>query len=69
MCLLHDVCRCIDLKVAYNLLPLYQLYQCMREVHMQHYACALKIAAEQRATDFKPGISWLVAELFSETAK
>jgi hypothetical protein len=35
---------------------------------MQHYACALKIASEQRNTDFKPGISWLVAELFSETA-
>ena len=33
------------------------------------YACALKIASEQRATDFKPGISLFVAELFSETAK
>ena len=31
--------------------------KCMREVHKQHYACALKIASEQRATDFKPGIS------------
>ena len=42
---------------------------CMREVHKQHYACTLEIASEQRATDFKPGITWLVAELFSETAK
>ena len=41
----------------------------MREVHKQHYACALKIASEQRATDFKPGISWSVAQLYSETAK
>ena len=30
--------------------------KCMGEVHKQHYACALKIASEQRATDFKPGI-------------
>ena len=43
--------------------------KCMREVHKQHYAWALKIASEQRATDFKPGISWFVAQLFSETAK
>ena len=43
--------------------------KCMREVHKQNYACALKIASEQRATDFKPGISLFVAELFSETAK
>jgi hypothetical protein len=43
--------------------------KCMRKVHKQHYACALKIATEQRTTDFKPGISWFVAELFSETAK
>jgi hypothetical protein len=28
-----------------------------------------KIASKQRATDLKPGISWFVAELFSETAK
>ena len=42
--------------------------KCMREVHKQHYACALKIASEQRATDFKPGISWSVAQLYSETA-
>ena len=34
--------------------------KCMREVHKQHYVCALKIASEQRATDFKPGISWFV---------
>jgi hypothetical protein len=40
----------------------------MREVHKQHYACALKIASE-RATDFKPGISWFVAQVVSETAK
>ena len=26
--------------------------KCMREVHKQHYACALKVASEQRATDF-----------------
>ena len=38
--------------------------KCMREVHKQHYACALKIASEQRATDFKPGISWFVANCF-----
>ena len=43
--------------------------KCMREVHKQHYACALKIASEQRATDLKPGISWFVAELFPENAK
>jgi hypothetical protein len=29
----------------------------------------LKVASEQRATDFKRGISWFVAELFYETAK
>ena len=28
----------------------------MREVHKQHYACALKIASEQR------GISWFVEQ-------
>ena len=42
-------------------------------IRMQHrmrmYACALKIASEQRATDFKPGISWSVAQWYSETAK
>ena len=38
--------------------------KCMRVMHKQHYVCALKIASEQRATDFKPGISWFVAELF-----
>ena len=43
--------------------------KCMHEVHKQHYACALKIASEQRASDFKPGISWSVAQLYSETAK
>ena len=42
--------------------------KCMREVHKQDYARAFKIASEQHATDFKPGISWFVAELFSETA-
>ena len=26
--------------------------KCMCEVHKQHYACALKVASEQRATDF-----------------
>ena len=38
---------------------------CMREVHNQSVciACALKIASEQRATDFKPGIFWFVALL------
>jgi hypothetical protein len=41
----------------------------MREVHKQHYACDLKIPSEQHATDFKPGVPWFVAELFSETAK
>jgi hypothetical protein len=40
----------------------------MREVHKQH-ACALKIASEERATDFKPGISWFAAQVISETAK
>ena len=43
--------------------------KCMREVHKQYYACALKIASEQRATDIKPGISWFVAQVVSETAK
>ena len=43
--------------------------KCKREVHKQHYACALKIASEQRTTDLKPGISWLVAEVISETEK
>ena len=43
--------------------------KCMREVHKQHYACALKIASEQRATDFKPGISWFVAQVISEAAR
>jgi hypothetical protein len=33
-----------------------------------HDVC-VKIASEQRATDFKAGISWFVAEMFSETAK
>jgi hypothetical protein len=41
----------------------------MREVHKQHYACNLKIAFEQRATDFKPGISWFVAQVVSKTEK
>ena len=36
--------------------------KCMREVHKR--ACALKLASEQRASDFKPGISRFVAELF-----
>ena len=40
----------------------------MRKVHKQHYACALKIASEQRATDFKPGNSWFVVQVVSETA-
>jgi hypothetical protein len=43
--------------------------KCMREVHKQYYACALKIASEQRATDIKPGISWFVAQVVSETTK
>ena len=43
--------------------------KCMREVHKQHYAFALKMASEQRATDFKPGISWFVAQVVSETAR
>ena len=43
--------------------------KCMREVHKQHYACAFKIASEQRATDFKPGISWFVAQVVSGTSK
>ena len=43
--------------------------KCMREVHKQHYACALKIASEQRAIDFKPGVSWFMAQVVSETAK
>jgi hypothetical protein len=41
----------------------------MREVHKQNYSCAIKIASEQRATDIKPGISWFVAQVISETAK
>jgi hypothetical protein len=41
----------------------------MREVHKQHHACALKIACEQHATDFKPVISWFEAQVISETAK
>ena len=41
----------------------------MREVHKQHYACALNVASEQRTTDFKPGISWFVAQVVPETAK
>ena len=84
MCLLYGVCRCIDLKVqlitAVSAVLSQIIYQecvargmreakCMREVHKQHYACALKIASEQRATDFKPGISWFVAQVVSETAK
>ena len=43
--------------------------KCMRKVHKQHYTRALKIASEQRATDFKPSISWFVAQLVSETEK
>jgi hypothetical protein len=43
--------------------------KCIHEVHKQHYACALKIASEQHATDFKPDISWFVAQVASETAK
>ena len=39
--------------------------KCMREVHKQHYACTFKIASQQRATDFKPGISWFVVHLLS----
>jgi hypothetical protein len=41
----------------------------MHEVHKQHYACALKIASEEGATDIKPGISWFVAQVISETEK
>jgi hypothetical protein len=41
----------------------------MCELHKQHYACALKIASEQRATNFKPGISWFAVQGISETAK
>ena len=84
MCLLYGVCRCIDLKVqlinAVSAVLSQIIYQecvarymreakCMREVHKQHYACALKIASEQRATDFKQGISWFVAQVVSEIAK
>ena len=36
--------------------------QAIRMHRMRMYACALKIASEQRATDFKPGISWPVAQ-------
>ena len=43
--------------------------QAIRMHRMRMYACALKIASEQRATDFKPGISWSVAQWYSETAK
>ena len=43
--------------------------KCICKVHKQHYACALKIASEQRATDFKPGISLFVAQVIYETAK
>ena len=43
--------------------------KCMREEHKQHYACALKIGSEQRATDFKPGIFWFVAQVVYETSK
>ena len=43
--------------------------QAIRMHRMGMYACALKIASEQRATDFKPGISWSVAQWYSETAK
>ena len=41
-----------------------------RPIHrMRMYACALKIASEQGATAFKPGIFWSVAQWYSETAK
>ena len=40
--------------------------QAIRMHQMRMYACALKIASEQRATDFKPGISWSVAQWYSE---
>ena len=43
--------------------------KCMREVEKQHYAWALKIASEQRATDFKPGIFWFAAQVVYETSK
>ena len=44
--------------------------KCMRKVHKQHYACALKIASEQRATNFKQGIFWFVAyEVVYELSK
>ena len=43
--------------------------QAIRMHRMRMYACALKIASEQRATDFKPAISWSVAQWYSETAK
>ena len=38
--------------------------KCMREVHKQHYAWALKIASEQRTTDFKPGFPGLWRKWF-----
>ena len=41
--------------------------KCMREVHKQHYACALKIASEKCTTDFKPGISWAESEYLVHT--
>ena len=84
MCLLYVVSRCMDLKVqlitTVSAVLSQIIYQecaarsmreaeCMRKVQKQHYACALKIASEQRTTAFRPGISWSVAELFSETAK
>ena len=43
--------------------------QAIRMHRMHMYACTLKIASEQCITDFKPGISWSVAQLYSETAK
>ena len=43
--------------------------QAIRMHRMRMYAFALKIASEQRATDFKPGISLSVAQWYSETAR
>jgi len=45
--------------------------KCMHVMHPLHYgqACALKIVYEQRATDFRPGLFWSVAQLFSGSVK
>ena len=67
MCLMYDVCRCIDLKVQLITAVSADLSQkrCTKKVHK--HACALKIVFEQRATDFKSGVSWFVAQVVSET--